>query len=89
MDTPDELIVNGIEVTPESGVVIHYGRFPRDVRKNGLIWNHSVHIPAGSDYDDELDTALEAIKDLLADALDDEDRVEPIEIPEEEEQEDE
>lgn len=70
-------------------MVIHYGRFPLDVRKNGLMWSHTVNVPAGSDYDDELQAVTEALHNLLDDVLDDETRAEPVEIPTEEEDEEE
>jgi len=79
--------VAGIEFTPE-GVVIGYMRMPRDVRKNGLIWQHQVQVPNGSDYDDEIEALTEAAHALLVDVLDDEDRAEPIDPPTEEEDED-
>lgn len=59
---------------------IAYVRLPQDVRKNGLVWQHNVHVPRGSDYDDELDTFYEALIALLTDVLDDEDRAEPIDM---------
>lgn len=79
--------IAGIEFTPES-IVIGYMRVPRDVRKNGLIWQHQVQVPLGSDYEDEISTLLDAATALLADVLDDEDRAEPIDPPTEEEDED-
>lgn len=86
----DGLVINGVEVTPEGGLVIAYGRFPRDVRKNGLMWTHQVMVPPGSDYDDEIEAVTEALQALLVDVLEDEETAEPVEPqePEEEEEED-
>lgn len=90
MQTPEQqLLITGLEPLPEGGVVISYGRFPEDVRKNGLMWQHSVNVPAGTDYDDELTTLMDALRTLLLDVLDDETRAEPVDIEEEEEDEDE
>lgn len=83
-----ELVINAVEAGPDGGLVIHYGRLPRDVRKNGLMWQHTVQVPADSDYDDELEAVQEAVKALLEDVLDDENRAEPIEMDQEEEEED-
>jgi hypothetical protein len=82
------LVINGVEVTPEGGLVIAYGRFPRDVRKNGLMWSHQVHVPAASDYDDEIEAVTEALQALLVDVLEDEDTAEPVDLTEPEEEED-
>lgn len=80
-------VVLGVEVVAE-GLALHYVRLPKDVRKNGLEWKHTVLVPRDSDYDDELAAVLEALNQLLADALDDEDRAEPIDMDQEEEEDD-
>lgn len=76
----EELQILGVQFLDE-GVEIGYMRVPADVRKNGLLWTHAVVIPRDSDYEDELEAFQEALKDLLLDALDDEDRAEPVELP--------
>lgn len=76
--------IEGIEFGPD-GVAMSYIRLPADVRKNGLAWRHQVLVPSGSDYDDELEALAEAAGALLADVLDDEDRAEPVDLPDEEE----
>jgi hypothetical protein len=83
----NELHITGVALV-EGGVEISYGRLPQDVRKNGLAWQHSVLIPKGSDYDDEIETFEEALLALLEDALDDEDTAEPIEPELDDEEED-
>lgn len=79
--------ITGVSLQPD-GIDIGYLRIPQDVRKNGLIWEHNVSIPMGSDYDDEIEAVREALEALLTDALDDEDRAEPIDPTEEEEDDD-
>lgn len=79
--------IASIEFT-QHGLGITYTRVPRDIRKNGLIWQHQVGVPHGSDYDDEIEALMEAAQALLDDVLDDEDRAEPID-PEPEQDEDE
>lgn len=83
----EELQILGLQFL-EEGVEIGYMRVPADVRKNGLLWTHAVVIPRNSDYEDELDAFQEALKDLLVDALDDEDRAEPVDLPDADEEED-
>lgn len=77
--------ITGIEIGSD-GVAIGYIRVPTDIRKNGLAWQHHVTVPAGTDYDDEIEALVEAAQALLADVLDDEDRAEPIEMPTEEDE---
>lgn len=77
----------GIDFGPE-GLGLGYTRVPADIRKNGLAWQHQVFVPHGSDYDDEIEALVEAARALLADVLDDEDRAEPIELTEEDEEDD-
>lgn len=66
----------------DEGVELTYVRVPQDIRKNGLAWTHSVQIPRGSDYDDELEELADALNALLTDVLEDEPTAEPIELPE-------
>lgn len=85
---PDpRLVIHGLEATPDGGVVLTYGRVPQDIRKNGLMWQHSVQIPAGSDYDEELEAVSDALQALLEDVLEDEETAEAIDLDEEEEEE--
>ena len=79
--------ITGVTLQPE-GIEITYVRVPQDVRKNGLMWQHAVLVPLGSDYDDEIETFIDALRALLTDALDDEDRAEPIEPGSEEDEDD-
>ena len=70
------------------GLSLTYVRYPKDVRQNGLAWQHRVLVPHGSDYDDEIEAVVDALEALLADVLDDEDRAAPIDPDEEEEEDD-
>ncbi len=79
----------GFGLLEGGGIEIGYVRVPEDVKKNGLISSHSVQIPRGSDYDDELDDVMEALAALLHDALEDTELAEAIELPEDEEEEEE
>jgi hypothetical protein len=55
----------------ENGLVIDYTRPAEDVKSNGLQVTHSLFIPLGEDYDDEIEAVLEAVHDCLADAHED------------------
>lgn len=79
--------VSAVEFGPD-GLLVTYQRIPTDIRKNGLIWQHAVLVPHGSDYDDEIEELVASLRALLLDVLDDEDRAEPIELTEEQEQDD-
>lgn len=79
------LHVAAVEFLPD-GVAITYMVEPDDVRVNGLVSQHRLFVPSGSDYDDELEEAEGAIKSLLADALDDLETVDHVHEKEEEEE---
>ena len=83
----EALAIHSMEVTAE-GLGVTYTRYPTDIRKNGLAWQHHVLVPFDSDYDDELEAVQIAMQALLKDVLDDEDRAEPIAPDEEEEPDD-
>lgn len=88
MVAPDERAnqILGIEFD-QGGIAITYRRLPADVRENGLVWHHMVQVPDGSYYDNELTEFYDAAHALLDDVLDDEGRVPHVEIPTEEEEE--
>lgn len=69
----------------QGGISVEYVEPAKDVFKTGLMVNHAIFIPAGSDYDDEIDAVLDAVLEALDDALDDVARGERAEIPDEEE----
>jgi hypothetical protein len=82
----EERRITSVELGAE-GWGIGYMTIPTDIRKNGLMWQHHVFVPIGSDYDEELDAAYIALSDLLDDVLDDEERAEPVDLAESEEEE--
>lgn len=79
----------GINLLEDGGVELVYLKIPDDAKANGLLWKHAVHIPAKSDYDDELEAVHEALRALLLDVLDDESRVEVAQLIEDEDEDDE
>lgn len=68
------------------GVAIQFVTPSEDVKKNGLLVNHSILIPLGDDYDTEIQALVDAAMALLDDALED---FEVLGPPEEREREDE
>lgn len=86
MDTAPAPLLASVDLDAD-GLSLAYMEFPQDVRKNGLTWQHRVFVPRGSDYDDEIDAAVEALQALLTDVLDDIDRAEPVELAEDEDEE--
>jgi hypothetical protein len=84
-----ELQITGVALLEDGGLEIGYLRLPQDVRKNGLVWQHAVRVPVGTDYDDEIEAFQQALVDLLEDVLDDEDRAEPIELKDEDDEDEE
>jgi hypothetical protein len=89
MHDDKDLQILGFGLLADGGVEVGYVRVPEDLKKNGLIWQHTVQIPRGSDYDDELDAVMEAIAVLTRDVLEDQELAEPIDIDEPEDEEDE
>lgn len=77
MSTPHAKIIRNVSFQPD-GVAIEYVAPDEDYRANGLMLNHVMFIPHDDDYEDEIDEALEAVQALLADALDDVDRLPPM-----------
>lgn len=61
-----------------SAVVIEYCQPDQDARVNGVLLNHTLFIPAGSDYDDEISALQTAACGLLEDVLEDLPALEPI-----------
>jgi hypothetical protein len=55
----------------DEGLVIEYCHPGQDARSNGVVLNHAMLIPHGSDYDEEIDTLTEAAAALLLDVLED------------------
>lgn len=55
----------------EDGMAVEYMTLPEDARENGLSQTHSVWIPRGEDYDDEIDAVEEAANEAVKDALED------------------
>ena len=64
----------------EDGVLLEYVDYQKDLRDSGLVLNHTIFIPAGDDYDDEIEAVVLAVRALLADALQDFANVPPTDL---------
>jgi hypothetical protein len=71
-----ESAVLGVQLLDE-GLQIAYMK-EGDAKANGLVFQRSVFVPSGSDYDDELEAVAETLRALLADVLEDEEAVEAL-----------
>jgi hypothetical protein len=70
-------VIRSITVQPD-GLAIEYADVTKDLHANGLQLSHVVFIPAGDDYDDEIDAVTMAAQDALRDALQDHDNLPPM-----------
>lgn len=78
--TEPQVQIVGVSLLDDGGLEIAYIELTKDLKKNGLAWTHTVRVPRGSDYDEELESFYEALGEVLRDALDDRDRAESIEF---------
>lgn len=74
MSSPHTQVIRTVSFQPE-GVAVEYTTPAEDYRENGLMLNHVMFIPHDADYEDEIEQALQAAQALLADALDDVERM--------------
>lgn len=83
---PTEPQVIGVSLT-DGGIELAYMQLA-DIRQNGLAWQHRVFVPDGSDYDDEIEAVTDALQALLVDVLEDEKTALPVEVPHDEDEDD-
>lgn len=55
----------------DGGLTLEYVTPADDIKANGVTVNHALMVPAGDDYDDEIDAVIEAVNALLEDVLED------------------
>ncbi len=79
MVAKDRALIRVIQFEPDTGsVAIEYCIPGMDVRENGVLLNHTLFVPGGDDYDDEIDALRDAARALLDDVLEDLPHLEPI-----------
>lgn len=62
----------------EDGIQIAYYTPDEDVRQPGVVQLHTLLIPRGGDWDDEIDNVLDAASYLVNDVLDDWSTLNPV-----------
>lgn len=73
-------LIHAVTFDDAGGMTVEY-MVPRDdVKANGIVTSHAISIPAGDDYDDEIEFVRAAAQHLLADVLDDLDDLPPYDF---------
>lgn len=65
-----DLAVQNIAFDADGSCHIAYYQPNVDIRESGLVTTHTMSVPMGDDYDDEIAALLEAVKYLVLDVLD-------------------
>ncbi len=66
-----ERLIQNLVVGPDGGVQIGFYTPSEDVKANQVVHLHTLVVPPNDEYDDEIEAAIEAIKHLVADVLED------------------
>lgn len=74
-------LIRALTFNNDGSVTIEYVTPSEDFKANGLALNHAILVPAGEDYDDEIEAAREAALALLIDALFDLAHLGPYQAP--------
>lgn len=83
-----DLVIAQITFEPDGSMHVSYHRPEQDSHDNGVITTHTMYVPMGEDYDEELLTVLGAARLLLLDVLDDLPRIDERHRPRREPDED-
>lgn len=83
------IFVRGLSFDPDGSITLEYADAEKDVREKGIILNHTLFIPSGQDYDDELQAVVDAVGALLADVLEDLPHLAPVQLVDDDDDEDE
>lgn len=74
------VLLRTITFQPDESVVLEYCIPSQDARENGVILNHTMAIPYGKDYDDEINAVHDAVFALIDDVLEDLPYLEPLNL---------
>ncbi len=66
-----DLIVAGVRFEEDGSMMLDFMQPLRDVKANGVQLQHSMYVPAGDEYDDEMDAVRDAVRYLINDILED------------------
>lgn len=75
------VLLRGLTFEPDGSVLIEYCIPAIDARQNGVVLNHTLYVPTGADYNDEIDAVQDAILALIGDVLEDLPNLEPMRPP--------
>ncbi len=67
----ERVVIQTVAFEPDGGVQIAYYTPRTDVTTVGVINAHTLVVPAGYDYDDEIQAVLDAVEHLVLDVMDD------------------
>jgi hypothetical protein len=77
MSQPEQLprrLIRGLMFEADGSVSIDFMDPPKDAKANGVMFNHSIYVPAESDYIDTVDRlrelTMQLVGEVLADAPD-------------------
>lgn len=68
---PNTVVVQTVQLQPDGGLQVSYYLPETDLKANGVLHMHTVIIPFGDQYDDEIETFRDALVQVLLDVLDD------------------
>lgn len=74
------VLLRTVTFQPDDSVVLEYCIPTQDARENGVILNHTMAIPYGKDYDDEINAVHDAVLALIDDVLEDLPHLEPLNL---------
>jgi hypothetical protein len=67
--------ITSVAIEEDGGLQISYYTPERDVKAAGVVKLHTLIVPAGFDYDDEIDAVIDAVTYLINDVDDDWERL--------------
>lgn len=71
----DDIMIQHIGVGPDGSLQIGYLKPAEDVKANGAMHMRTIVIPAGDDYDDEIEAVMDAAAYAVRDILEDWDKL--------------
>jgi hypothetical protein len=64
-------LIRGVMFEADGSVSIDFMDPPRDAKANGVMFNHSLYLPAESDYTDSVDRLREIVMQLVGEVMTD------------------
>lgn len=69
--TYERIVLAGMAFQSDGSIVMEYCIPGLDALRNGIVLNHTLLVPTGADYDDEIDDVRRAVIALVDDVLED------------------